>query len=70
MTQSTETLDLSFDLNDLFDDLASEPAAASDEPHPHALDVLLASIADAEIRDLPLPASLLPLHGAPLDLSF
>ena len=54
----TQPLDLSFDL--LFDDLAAEPAAASDEPHPHALDALLAEIADAEVRDLALPEVLLP----------
>ncbi|MBD8909417.1 hypothetical protein [Methylorubrum zatmanii] len=70
MTQPTETLDLSFDLNLLFDDLADAEPVSRDEPRPHALDVLLASIADAEIRDLPLPASLLPLHGEPLDLTF
>ena len=54
----TQPLDLSFDL--LFDDLAAEPAAASDEPHPPALDALLAEIADAEVRDLALPEVLLP----------
>lgn len=56
----TQTLDLSFDLNDLFDNLAAEPAADAGEPCPHALDALLASIADAEIRDLPMPETLLP----------
>lgn len=56
----TQPLDLSFDLDLLFDDLAAEPAAASDEPHLHALDALLAEIADAEVRDLALPEVLLP----------
>ena len=73
MTQSqttapAETLDLSFDLDLLFDDIDAAEAAA--EPCPHALDALLRQVADAEVRDLPLPEVLLPLHGEPLDLSF
>ncbi|MBK3403253.1 hypothetical protein H0176_24180 [Methylorubrum populi] len=56
-TAPAQDLDLSFDLNLAYDDL---DAAASNEPCPHALDALLAQIADAEIRDLPLPEVLLP----------
>lgn len=54
-----QPLDLTFDMDLHFDDLAAEPAAA-DEPCPHALDALLSEIADAEFRDLPLPETLLP----------
>lgn len=56
----TQPPDLSFDLNLLFDDLADAEPASRDEPRPHAIDALLAEIADAEIRDIPLPEVLLP----------
>lgn len=62
-----ETLDLSFDL-DLAAFFPEEPADTG--PSPEGWDALLRQMADSEIHDLPLPESLLPLHDAPLDLTF
>ncbi|WP_375275794.1 hypothetical protein [Methylorubrum thiocyanatum] len=69
MTQP-QPLDLTFDPDLDVDVFFPELTPEWSEPSREAIDALLASIADAEIRDLPLPASLLPLHDHPLDLSF
>lgn len=65
-----EALDLSFDLDIDVDALFAEATADLSEPSIEAMGALMRQISDAEIRDLPLPESLLPLHDEPLDLGF
>lgn len=69
-TAPAEDLDLSFDLD--LDVASFFPALTGEwsEPSAEAWDALLRTVTDAEIRDLSMPASLLPLHDAPLDLNF
>lgn len=64
-----EALDLSFDLD--LPCFCPEGTDGWSEPSAEAWDALMRTVTDAEIRDLPLPGTLLPFHAdEPLDLSF